>query len=195
MVNKCNNDIFPIFDGYYGNAVTNYYLVDNYKNALDYNNKVTNSSQCITLDEEDSYALLEYYFLSKYFDYQYNPDEYDSNVFRTNFEHWGANCYTREAVENILNEIEETILLLEYEIDNPILKERIAIKDSVITIMFLLDKNFFSRSIATLDENTYLSLFEHYKEYYIDFYQRFLQCIRKLLEENQTLEYLIVCGP
>lgn len=195
MVNIAADNIFPIIEGYCGGSTTNYFLVDDYTTVFDYKFPTPKVSQCFSIDEDDSYALLEYYFLSKYFDYQYNPDEGFENHFRYSFGHWGINCYTKASIEKILDEIDETILFLECEINNPVLKERIEIKESVTTILRRLDEEDFYNMQRPFDDIFYTKYFICHKEYYIDFYKRFSEHMRRLFNNNPSMNYIIVYGP
>lgn len=142
-----------------------------------------------SIEEEDIYCFLSFFFF-KYFDkeYIYNKNRYDGDFcnyiegFEWNLTH---NFFSYETLEKMLCEIEMVTKLLKKDYMNEKLKP---IKER-FSIYYMCDQES-SEYREETPENI-----EKHKDVVIDFYQRFVKRMRKMMINNSNTDIISIMGP
>ena len=104
------------------------------------------------------------------------------------FEEYGQNYYTFESIHGIIEEIRQTISLLESDYDDPSLDE---IKRHY-SIVHFADKE---TDICSLSDEEKASIIKQNKYVAIDFYERFVEQMEKILELSPDCDMVTFSGP
>ena len=140
------------------------------------------------IEEGDIDCFLAY-FLFKYFDENliYNKERFDG-VYIEGFAWWiDENFFTYDQIENMCQEIEECAKLLAVDYENELLdgvKER-------FSIFYMCDQ----------DENDYKNrdssdeAMKRHVDVVIDFYNRFVTRIRKMMKDTPETNLILITGP
>lgn len=172
-------------------ATTNYGMI--YHNDWQYcwNEMGTSNNATITLDEDDSALLLEYYF-DKHYEYGLNKDNGEI-MGRNSFDHYGWNYYSIDTVREILKDIEYTISMLKEDPYNPQLKERI--HPDAGPWFIECSNNIFGIIAFKLSDEEKKNIFIIHRDLFIEFYSRFVSLVRKMIKDNRDRPYFAVMGP
>ena len=132
---------------------------------------------------DDSYIgefLIE--FLYKYFDQSIQDNDHD----RVGFDWYGGNLYSRESMQNIVEEIRETAILLRTDFDNPKLAE---IKKHFSPYTFSPETS------GKISEKKKNEVYRKNVDLAIDFYTRFADRIDSMLAEQPDCDVISFAGP
>ena len=132
---------------------------------------------------DDSYIgefLIE--FLYKYFDRSIQDNDHD----RVGFDWYGGNLYSRESMQNIVEEIRETVILLRTDFDNPKLAE---IKKHFSPYTFSPETS------GKISEKKKNEVYRKNVDLAIDFYTRFADRIDSMLAEQPDCDVISFAGP
>lgn len=144
--------------------------------------------QEISIEEDDVGEFL-YFFLDKYFDHSYPygkaRDRYCGSGFEWNLEY---NIYTYETIREMLDEIELCAGLLETDFDNPALTD---LKNGFHPYTFDPDENRYQKKLT--DEEEYL--IRDNIGIALDFYERFVRRMRKMMQAADDYELISFMGP
>jgi len=121
-------------------------------------------------------------FLYKYFDQSIQDEDHD----RDGFDGYGGNLYSRESMEKIVEEIRETVSLLQTDFDNPMLGE---IKKNFSPYTFSPETS------GKLSEKKKNELYQKNIDLAIDFYIRFADRIESMLVEQPDCNVISFAGP
>ena len=121
-------------------------------------------------------------FLYKYFDQSIQDDDHD----RDGFDGYGGNLYSRESMRKIIEEIRETVALLQTDFDNP--------KLAVIKKHFS-PYTFSPETSGKLSEKKKNELYRENVDLAIDFYTRFANRIESMLIEQTDCDLISFAGP
>ena len=145
--------------------------------------------QEISIEEDDIGEFL-YFFLEKYFDpdYPYGQvrDRYCGSGFEWNLEY---NIYTYETIRKMLDEIELCARLLETDFDNPALTD---FKKGFHSVTFDPDENRFQKRLTDEEEE---HLIRDNIGIALDFYDRFVRRMRKMMQGADDYELISFMGP
>lgn len=145
--------------------------------------------QEISIEEDDIGEFL-YFFLEKYFDpdYPYGQvrDRYCGSGFEWNLEY---NIYTYETIRKMLDEIELCARLLETDFDNPALTD---FKKGFHSVTFDPDENRFQKRLTDEEEE---HLIRDNIGIALDFYDRFVRRMRKMMQAADDYELISFMGP
>jgi len=141
----------------------------------------------ISISEEDTGQFL-YYFLDGLFDDDC-PNSYLRPDNSTNFEWYDHNIYTYEAVENMLSDIEHYAHLLKTNFDDPKLND---LKKWFEPSSFYPGENYRQKD-WTAEENEMLIRENIWIA--VDFYERFVSRMRKMMEAAKDYELITFWGP
>lgn len=177
-----DEDRIPIYTGEYDDHSYMWYGIS------DGNSGEVNFKVHISIDEDDSDFLLEDIF-ARYFDAKYNQDTY---MPADEFEHWGDNFYPLSVVKQILQELEELVMLLEGELNNPRIQEIIDLNCAIKAYRNISLRICFDDTIPLEEKLIYML---PKKAVLIDFYSSFIYYVRKMIDENLTAEFFVVSGP
>lgn len=177
-----DEDRIPIYTGEHDDHSFMWYGIS------DVNIGEVNFKAHISIDEDDSAFLLEEIFV-RYFDAKYNQDTY---MPADEFEHWGTNFYPLSVVEQILQELEEFVMLLEGELNNPRIQEIIDLNCAIKAYRNISLRICFDDTIPLEEKLIYML---PKKAVLIDFYSSFIYYVRKMIDENPTAEFFVVSGP
>lgn len=177
-----DEDRIPIYTGEYDDHSYMWYGIS------DGNSGEVNFKVHISIDEDDSDFLLEDIF-ARYFDAKYNQDTY---MPADEFEHWGDNFYPLSVVKQILQELEELVMLLEGELNNPRIQEIIDLNCAIKAYRNISLRICFDDTIPLEEKLIYML---PKKAVLIDFYSSFIYYVRKMIDENPTAEFFVVSGP
>ncbi|TCL60578.1 hypothetical protein EDD76_102276 [Kineothrix alysoides] len=146
----------------------------------------------ISIEEGDVECFLAYFFL-KYYDskltYNYRRnleygDEAENNQFEWYLEH---NFYTYETMNKMLDDMKKTAILLRDHYDDTYLNE---IK-SKFSIFYMVDVD----SDEYVEGKNTSKTIEMHRDVVIDFYNRFIARIKKMMENNPDCDLLSIMGP
>ncbi len=152
----------------------------------------------IGIEKGDAECFLEYY-LEKHFrpeiiynrlrvDYLWNNEFY---AYYDGFQEYGVdNYYTYEIMGWLLEDIEDTIELLRTDYDN---KELASIKKEFSCYYMIDYKNMSQNNYDTPEKRD--MLVQENIEVVIDFYQRFVEAMWKIMDENPEGNCISVTGP
>lgn len=145
--------------------------------------------QEISIEEDDIGEFL-YFFLEKYFDpdYPYGQvrDRYCGSGFEWNLEY---NIYTYETIRKMLDEIELCARLLETDFDNPALTD---FKKGFHSVTFDPDENRYQKRLTDEEEE---HLIRDNIGIALDFYDRFVRRMRKMMQAADDYELISFMGP
>ena len=145
--------------------------------------------QEISIEEDDIGEFL-YFFLEKYFDpdYPYGQvrDRYCGSGFEWNLEY---NIYTYETIRKMLDEIELCAGLLETDFDNPALTD---LKNGFHPYTFDPDENRYQKKLTDQEKE---HLIRDNIGIALDFYERFVGRMRKMMRAADDYELISFMGP
>lgn len=135
----------------------------------------------ISVDESFIYEFL-IEFLDKHFDQSIQDKDHDID----GFDEYGVNLYSRESMRKIIEEIRETIILLQTDFDNPKLGE---IKKHFSPYTFSLETS------SNLSKKKKNEIYRKNIDLAIDFYTRFADRIESMLIEKPDCDVISFAGP
>lgn len=145
--------------------------------------------QEISIEEDDVGEFL-YFFLEKYFDpdYPYGQvrDRYCGSGFEWNLEY---NIYTYETIGKMLDDIERCAGLLKTDFDNPALT---ALKEGFHPYTFDPDENRYRKKLTDQEKE---QLIRDNIGLALDFYERFVWRMRKMMKAAEDYELISFMGP
>lgn len=139
--------------------------------------------------EDDDIECFLCYFLFKYFDGDliYNKERYPfgDRILPEGFEWYAYNFYTYETMNAMLDDIDDTALLLEDNYNDPRLDE--------------VKKDFSIYNLCPKDNTDYIvgndAAILKYKGIVIDFYRRFTARLRKMMADHPSGNLIAIIGP
>lgn len=164
-------------------------------NMISYDNVECRDDYEISIEEGDVGCFLEYFFY-KYFDCTllYNVNRHDGCMYvkdrfgRVEFEWWlEHNFFTYSQMNSMIAEIEQAADLLEKDIEDPRLKP---IKKNFSIFYMCEDSS--DDYIAGVTDNASI---KRNISAVTDFYRRFVQYMRNMMEKNPDLDLISVMGP
>lgn len=147
-----------------------------------------NLKKHIAIDEDDSAYLLEDLF-DHYFDEKYN---HDSDIPTDEFNHWRNNFYLLCIVDKILNELEEVIKLLNVDPYNRRIGEIVDLNKAIKAYRNISLRVCYDEALPIEEKLTYMM---PKRAVLIDFYSKFVVCVRKMVYENPQAKFFVVSGP
>ncbi len=142
----------------------------------------------ISIEEENVKAFL-YYFLCKYFDKELSYNKMRDNGFKNKVDHFAYhltyNFYTYETMKKMINEIDEVATMLEVDHNNPAL-DPVKKDYSLFSFSPKEDPNQMSGDNATIEKHISVV---------IDFYRRFTNRIRQMMNNNPNATIISIMAP
>lgn len=144
----------------------------------------------ISIEAGNIDCFLKYFFF-KYFDknlYENKVRDVDIYVDKENFEWYSTdNFYTRESIELMLSDIDQTAVLLANDFENRMLEE---IKKDY-SIIYMTSEE----SLWEINKSEEVKYIKENIRVVIDFYNRFTARMRKMLENSKNCKLISICGP